>query len=261
MTVIPKLPALWHSLTMAAHRQRLMSAARRLLPSHADAEDAVQETYLRALGASPDWLGSQPAWLNAVLRNIAIDRLRRKQLESEHADSQLPADVASEPLIEARSECEAALRHLLSRVSPAEAAAILLRDVFEFDYDEIARIVGKSEAASRQYLHRARTRTRRADPPADAEEPYVALLWRAIEARDPTPLMQMLQVTTVRAQLPPITVGRHRGARSSSVLVQVNGRYAIALVLDGVVLCLVPVGAPGDFAQSCEHRTLASATD
>lgn len=262
MTGVPKLPALWHSLAMAAHRQRLMSAARRLLASRADAEDAVQDTYLRALAVSPDWLGSQPAWLYAVLRNIAIDRLRRKQLESEHAASGLPADVASEPLMEARSECEAALRHLLSRVSPAEAAAILLRDVFEFDYDEIARIVGKSEAASRQFLHRARTRTRRTGPPADVEEPYVGLLWRAIEARDPAPLMHMLQVTTVRAHhVAAITAGRHRGARSSSMLVQVNGRYALALVLDGVVLCLVPVGAPSDSVQSCEDRTLASATD
>jgi RNA polymerase sigma factor (sigma-70 family) len=241
VTGIPKLPALWHSLAMATDRQRLMSAARRLLASRADAEDAVQDTYVRAL-AGPDWLAPQPAWLYTVLRNIALDRLRRKQLEAEHADAGLPPAGPSEPPMEVRFECEAALRHLLSRVSPAEAAAILLRDVFEFDYDEIARIVGKSEAASRQFLHRARTRTRRTGPPADVEEPYVGLCWRAIEARDPALLMDMLQITTARAQHGAITVGRHRGARSSSMLVQVNGRYAIALVLDGVVLCLVPVG-------------------
>jgi RNA polymerase sigma-70 factor (ECF subfamily) len=219
-----------------------MSAARRLLASRADAEDAVQDTYVRALAAFPDWLGPQPAWLYTVLRNIAIDRMRRKQLESEHADEALPPEGSSEPLMEVRSECEAALRHLLSRVSVAEAAAILLRDVFEFDYDEIARIVGKSETASRQFLHRARTRTRRrTGPPADVDEPYVGLCWRAIEARDPALLIDMLQVTTARAQPAAITVGP-RAARSSSMLVQVNGRYAIALVLDGVVLCIVPVG-------------------
>jgi RNA polymerase sigma factor (sigma-70 family) len=242
VTGIPKLPSLWHSLTMATDRQRLVSAARRLLASHADAEDAVQDTYVRALAAFPDWLGSQPAWLYTVLRNIALDRLRRKRLESEHADEGFPPARSSETLMEVRSECEAALRFLLSRVSPAEAAAILLRDVFEFDYDEIARIVGKSEAASRQFLHRARTRTRRTGPPADVEEPYVGLCWRAIEARDPAILMDMLQMTTARAQPVAVTVGRHRAARSSSMLVQVNGRYAIALVLDGVVLCIVPVG-------------------
>jgi len=196
----------------------------------------------------------------AVLRNIAIDRLRRKRLELEHADTELQREGESEPQMEARSECEAALRHLLSRVSPAEAAAILLRDVFEFDYDEIARIVGKSEAASRQFLRRARLRTRRTDPFADVEESHVGLLWRAIEARDPAPLMRMLQMPTIRAQHAAVTVGQYRGARSSSMLVQVNGRYAIALVLDGVVLCLVPVGARTDSVQSCEHCTLAPAT-
>jgi len=244
VTAVPKLPTLWHSLGMPEDRQRLVSAARRLLATRADAEDAVQDTYVRALSVLPDWLGREPAWLFSVLRNIAIDRLRRKQLESEHADAGLPPEGSSELLMEVRSECEAALRHLLSRVSPAEAAAILLRDVFEFDHDEIARIVGKSKDASRQFLHRARVRTRRTGPPTDVEEPYVGLCWRAIEARDPAPLVDMLQMTTVRAQHAAIPVGRHRGAcaRSSSVLVQVNGRYAIALVLDGVVLCIVPVG-------------------
>lgn len=227
---------------MPTDRQNLMCAARRMLASRADAEDAVQDTYVRALTAFPDWLGPQPAWLYTVLRNIAIDKLRRKQLESEHADAGLPPTGSSEPPMEVRSECETALRHLLSRVSPAEAAAILLRDVFEFDYDEIAGIVGKSETASRQFLHRARNRTRRIEPPTEIE-PYVGLYWRAIEARDPQRLMDMLQTATARAQPAAITVGA-RAARSSSMLVQVNGRYAIALVLDGVVLCIVPVGTP-----------------
>jgi RNA polymerase sigma factor (sigma-70 family) len=242
VTGIPKLPALWHSLAMPKDRQRLVSAARRLLASRADAEDAVQDTYVRALAAFPDWPAPQPAWLYTVLRNISLDRLRRKQLELKHADAGLPPEGPSELPMEVRSECEAALRYLLSRVSLAEAAAILLRDVFEFDYDEIARIVGKSEAAARQFLHRARTRTRRTEPPSDVEESHVGLCWRAIEARDPALLMDMLQMTTARAQPATITVARHRGARSSSMLVQVDGRYAIALVLDGVVLCLVPVG-------------------
>jgi RNA polymerase sigma factor (sigma-70 family) len=242
VTRVPKPPTVWHSLLMSTDRQRLVSVARRLLVTRADAEDAVQDTYVRALEACPDWLGTQPAWLHTVLRNVAIDRLRRKQLESEHAGVDLPLQESSESLTEARSECEAALRHLLSRVSPTETAAILLRDVFEFDYHEIAHIVGKSEAATRQFLHRARSRTRRTEPPSDVEDFHVAFCWRAIQARDPTPLMDMLQTITA-CMLPSATaVGRQRSARSSSTLVHVAGRYAIALVLDGVVLCIVPVG-------------------
>jgi RNA polymerase sigma factor (sigma-70 family) len=241
VTAVPKLLTMWHSLLMDTERQGLMSAARRLLATRADAEDAVQDAYVRAL-ANPHRLGAGPAWLYTVLRNIAIDRLRRKQVESEHAELELPPEGASEPAVEVRFECEAALRHLLSHVSPAEAAAILLRDVFEFDYREIALIIGKSDAASRQLLHRARTRIRRTGQSADVEESYVGLCWRAIEARDPALLIDMLQMTTARAQPAAISVGRHRSARSSSMLVHVNGRYAIAMVLDGVVLCVVPVG-------------------
>ncbi|HEY6621960.1 MAG TPA: sigma-70 family RNA polymerase sigma factor [Steroidobacteraceae bacterium] len=223
-------------------RQRLLSAARRLLSTRADAEDAVQDTYVRALSAFPDWLLPQPAWLHGVLRNIAIDRLRRKQLESRHANTVVPPDNSSEPAIEMRSECEAALRYLLSRVSLSEAAAILLRDVFEFEYEEIGRLAGKSAAASRQFLHRARTRLRRAGPLADVGELYVGWCWRAIEARDPALLMDMLQMTAAWGQ-PPATAVERPGGRSSSMLVQVSGRYAIALVLDGVVLCVVPLGS------------------
>lgn len=242
MTGSPKRPTLWHSSPMATHHERLMCAARRLLASRADAEDAVQDTYLRALASLPGLLGARPAWLHTVLRNIAIDRLRRRKLELEHGDAESPPETSSESLTEVRSECEAALHHLLRRVSPAEAAAILLRDVFEFDYDEIARIVGKSKAACRQFLHRARNRARQAGSSTDVEVGYVVLCWRALESRDPAILMDMLQTTTVLARHSAITIARHRGPQSSSMLVHVNGRYAIALVLDGVVLCLVPVG-------------------
>lgn len=69
----------------------------------------------------------------------------------------------------------------------------------------------------------------------------MGLCWQAIEARDPAVLMDMLQLTTACAQPDAITAGGRAG-RSSSILVRVGGRYAIALVLGGVVLCVVPVG-------------------
>jgi RNA polymerase sigma factor (sigma-70 family) len=232
---------------MTIDRRRLLNAARRLLPQ-ADAEDAVQDTLVRALSAFPDLLQSQPAWLHSVLRNIAIDRLRRKKLESAHIDAVLPSEEASGDLIEIRSECEAALRHLLSRASFAEGAAILLRDVFEFEFDEIARLLGKSEAATRQFLHRARARVRDKSSPTDVEDLYVGLCWRAIEERDAAILTDMLQLTTACAQPAAISAGQRAG-RGSSILVHVGGRYAIALVLDGVVLCLVPVGTQASLAR------------
>lgn len=227
---------------MDIDRQRLIGAARRLLTTHADAEDAVQDTYLRAFSAYASWSAAPPAWLHTALRNTAIDRLRRKRLEAAHSNVDTPCETPCDIPTEFRSDCAAALRHLLSRVSPSEAVAVLLRDVFEFDYDEIALALGKSETACRQLLHRARERTYRRESTADAEELHIALCWRAIEARDPAPLMELLQTTIGCAS--PVSAGarQRHGSRSSTQLVHVNGRYAIALVLDGVVLCVVPVG-------------------
>jgi RNA polymerase sigma factor (sigma-70 family) len=226
---------------MSDERRRLLTAARRLLPSRADAEDAVQDSYVRALvvlnGAAPE-----PAWMYTVLRNIAIDRLRRQHLEAKHGETELPQERSSEDRLRLRAECEAALRHLLGRTSLAEAAAILLRDVFEFEYAEIARLIGKSETTCRQFLQRARTRTRRSEPSSDTEEMHVRCCWQAIEARDPTPLVDMIRMPTA-CKAAPARISRQQGAlRSYSQLVQVNGRYALALVLNGAVLCVVPVG-------------------
>src|SRR5438270_802467 len=178
---------------MAIHRQKLVNTAHRLLDSRADAEDAVQDTYLRAFDTFSDWQPAEPAWMYAVLRNIAKDRHRRSRTEARHADAAVTCEHWSDPQWEVRSECVAAIRHLLSRVSAAEAAAILLRDVFELEYREIAEMLEKSESATRQFLHRARLRARGTEAHAPAEDPYLGLCCRAIELREPALLMEMLQ--------------------------------------------------------------------
>jgi RNA polymerase sigma factor (sigma-70 family) len=230
---------------MSSERQKLLGAARRLLASRADAEDAVQDTYVRALAAFPPGAAPEPAWMYAVLRNVAIDRLRRQRLESRNSPSDLPLEPSSEDLLGMRSECESALRQLFRRVRPAEAAALLLRDVFEFDYEEIARALGKSEPACRQFLSRARARVQRTDLGMESDEDYLGWCWRAVENRDPAPLISLLGRHGR-------TAGASVGAtpRSVSRLVQVNGRYALALVLDGVVLCVVPLTPSYEAATS-----------
>jgi RNA polymerase sigma-70 factor (ECF subfamily) len=237
---------------MATDRQKLVNAARRILSSRADAEDAVQDTYVRAFATFSEWRATEPAWMYAVLRNIAIDRQRRLRTESLRAETRFAPESALETPWEVNSECEAAIRHLLRRVGTKEAAAILLRDVFEFEYHEIAIMLDKSEPATRQVLHRARLRSRGTEALAESEEFYLGLCCRAIEAREPGLLIEMLQGIAARAWAYPGPVGRKTCSRSTSMLVHINGRYAIALVLDGIVLCIVPVGVqavgPGETA-------------
>jgi RNA polymerase sigma factor (sigma-70 family) len=250
-----------------ADRQRLLALARRLLRTEADAEDTVQDAYLRAASARPHAPESMQAWLNTVVHNLAIDQLRRERLRRTYLESRArervlgldEAESSLEQTVAMREECIAALAELLRRVDPKEAAAILLREVFEVDYSDIARAAGKTVAASRQLIHRASARAHRAHPPAKRQEnasddetaAYVSLCWDAIQSRNPAVLFAMVAASPVaRALSLPVALGESGAPRTSCTLVQVQGRYAIALVLDGVLLCVVPVGTTAEDAPT-----------
>jgi RNA polymerase sigma factor (sigma-70 family) len=250
-----------------ADRRQLLAVARRLLRTEADAEDTVQDAYLRATSARPHAPESIQSWLNTVVHNLAIDQLRRERLRRTYLENcareRVPGLDEAEPSLEQtiamREECIAALAELLRRVDPKEAAAILLREVFEVDYSDIARATGKTVAASRQLTHRALARAHRAHPPAKRQEnasddetaTYVSLCWDAIQSRNPAVLFAMIAASPVaRAVSLPVALGECGAPRTSSTLVQVQGRYAIALVLDGVLLCVVPVGTTAEDAPT-----------
>jgi RNA polymerase sigma-70 factor (ECF subfamily) len=250
-----------------ANRQRLLAVARRLLRTEADAEDAVQDAYLRATSARQHAPESMQAWLHTVVRNLAIDRLRRERLQRTYLESCASegvlgldeAESSLEHTVAMRQQCIAALTELLRRVGLEEAAAILLREVFEADYSDIARAAGKTVAASRQFVHRALARAHRALPSAKRHEntsddetaTYVSLCWDAIQSRNPAVLFAMIAASPVaRAVSLPVALGECGAPRTSSTLVQVQGRYAIALVLDGVLLCVVPVGTTAEDAPT-----------
>src|ERR1700735_977305 len=91
-------------------RQRLLAAARRLLRTEADAEDAVQDAYLRAVGTLPHFPESMQAWLHTVVRNLAIDQVRRKRLERAYLESATPAELCGDIDAESSAEHAAAMR-------------------------------------------------------------------------------------------------------------------------------------------------------
>jgi RNA polymerase sigma factor (sigma-70 family) len=228
---------------MTTDRQKQINYARRFLESSAEAEDAVQDTYLRAFDTFTDWRAPDQAWMFAVLRNLAIDRHRRLRTESLYAQAGSIAVESPASPLEVQSECQAALRHLLRRVSAIEAAVMVLRDVFDFEYREIAQSLGKSEAAIRQMLHRARLRAQGVKNRDEVDEFLFGLFCRAIETREPALLMKALPGSRAHLRAAPTGVGHPTCAGSTSMLVHVDGHYAIALVLNGVILCIVPVGA------------------
>jgi RNA polymerase sigma-70 factor (ECF subfamily) len=145
------------------HRSLLFSIAYRMLGSVMDAEDIVQEAYLRWQEAPEVEVRSPKSYLSAVVTRLSIDRLRSAQVQrEEYVGPWLPepllsegAGYASDPA-ELDESLSMAFLVVLESLNPVERAVFLLREVFDYDYDEISRLVGKSEANCRQIARRAR---------------------------------------------------------------------------------------------------------
>jgi len=184
------------------HRGRLYGIAYRMLGSRAEADDIVQEAWLRWNRAGHD-IRVPEAWLVTATTRLCIDRLRQLRTERETyvgpwlpepltLDTAPPADRAAE----LASDLSVAFLAVLERLAPEERAAFLLHDLFDSDYGAIAEILGKSEAACRQIVSRARKRVREDQPRVQvSSEARTRLLHRlveAVQAQDPSTLIDVL---------------------------------------------------------------------
>ncbi|RQU87468.1 RNA polymerase sigma-70 factor [Burkholderia cenocepacia] len=158
--------------TFHALRPRLQKIAYRMLGSIADAEDIVQDVWLRWHDAARDGIENAEAWLVAVTTRTSIDRLRAAKIRREHytgiwlPEPELGESPATpEEMTERANDVSVAYLLLLERLTPEARAAFLLREVFDADYDEIADAIGKSEAACRQLVSRAKAQLRDDDRP------------------------------------------------------------------------------------------------
>lgn len=154
-------------------RPRLLAIATKLLGSTADADDAVQETWLRLDRAEAADIKNLDAWLTTVVSRISLDLLRAPRRTREHSWQVQP--WVDEPVEDAPDPAEAivqsdqvsiALLVLLERLSPSERIAFVLHDVFGQSFDEIATVLDRSPGAARQLASRARRRVRGAEEPA-----------------------------------------------------------------------------------------------
>ena len=152
-------------------RPRLQGIAYRMLGSVAEAEDVVQDAWLRWHESDQDRIDNAEAWLVTITTRIAIDRLRAAKVQREHyVGYWLPEPVLTdapstpEQTKELSDDVSVAFLFMLERLAPEARAAFLLREVFDADYDEVAQAIGKSEAACRQIVHRAKTQLREERP-------------------------------------------------------------------------------------------------
>ena len=152
-------------------RKRLFSIAYRMLGIRADADDVVQDVWLRWREADQGGLQSATAWLVTVTTRLAIDRLRERQNERlSYTGNWLPEPLLDideetpESKAELASDVSVAVLRVLERLAPEERAAFLLRQVFDEDYSDVAAALGRSEASTRQLVHRAVERVQQERP-------------------------------------------------------------------------------------------------
>ena len=168
-----------------AERPRLLGLAYRMLGSITDAEDVVQDAWLRWQGADRSTIENPAAWLTTATSRLGLDRLRAQQRRKEdYVGPWLPEPMAGGPGPEERAELAESLTlgflTVLDRLGPVERAVFLLADVFGEPFPAIARAVGKSEEACRQIASRARRRVR--EERAGARAADQALLQKLVVA-------------------------------------------------------------------------------
>jgi RNA polymerase sigma factor (sigma-70 family) len=163
------------------HRAHLRAVAYRMLGSLAEADDAVQETWLRLSRSGTTGVANLGGWLTTVVSRVCLDLLRSRRSRREDPTGEFPEDAAAaDPETEAvlADSVGLALLVVLDTLSPAERLAFVLHDIFGLAFDEVAPIVDRSPAAARQLASRARRRVR-GHPAGDAD---VARQRRVVDA-------------------------------------------------------------------------------
>jgi RNA polymerase sigma factor (sigma-70 family) len=192
-----------------ASRQRLHAIAFRMLGSQVEADDAVQDTWLRLSSTDPERIDNLNGWLTTVVGRVCLDRLRSRRTRREDMvgdemrDLPGPARAQRDPADDAviAESIGAALLVVLDSLGPAERVAFVLHDIFAVGFDEVAEIVGRSPAAARQLASRARRRVQGTSGPTQLDlvrqREVVDAFLRAARTGDFDALVQVLDPTVV----------------------------------------------------------------
>jgi RNA polymerase sigma-70 factor (ECF subfamily) len=213
------------------HRHLLFSVAYRLLGSAADAEDAVQDAWLKWSSADRSQVADPKAYLVRIVTNVAMDRLRSAKARREtYVGPWLPEPILTESAAHADDSVSMALLVVLETLSPLERAVFVLKEVFAFTYAEIAAAVERSEPTVRQAAHRARShveaRRPRFDASRTAQRAVTERFFAAAAGGDINDLMQMLA--------PDVTLWTDGGGKVRQALKPVLGAERVAHLLAGV---------------------------
>lgn len=251
-------------------RPRLRAIATRLLGSTADADDAVQETWLRLERVDAASIDNLEAWLTTVVSRVSLDLLRAPRRNREHSwqvepwrDEPVATDADPAELVAQSDRVNVALLVLLETLRPAERIAFVLHDVFGQSFDEIAEVLDRSPEAARQLASRARRRVRGAEEPARPDRERgrrIVTAWLAA-AQDGNigALLELLDdgavlhadygtstqlVEGARSIAEQAVLSGRLAAHSTPILI--GGRPGVAAVMSGRVVSIMAFDLEGD---------------
>jgi RNA polymerase sigma factor (sigma-70 family) len=239
----------WLAREFEENRDRLRGVAYRMLGSANEAEDAVQESWLRLTRTGSDDIGNLSGWLTTVVARVCLDMLRSRKSRREDSLNDQPSEPAASRKHAADPEQEAllassvglALLVVLDRLNPAERLAFVLHDLFDVSFDEIASIVGRTPAATRQLASRARRQVRGAKAPPkpdlSIQRGIVAEFLTALRGRDLQGLLTVLDPDLIVHADQAAGVAREvRGAEAwarQAIVVAQGARAAQLALIDG----------------------------
>jgi RNA polymerase sigma factor (sigma-70 family) len=248
----------WLADRFEANRTHLRAVAFRMLGSSSEADDAVQEAWIRLSRSGTTGVENLGGWMTTIVARICLDMLRSRKsrreesLDTPLADSAVGDEDGTDPEREAllADSIGLALLVVLKRLAPAERVAFVLHDMFDLPFDEIAPIVGRSPAAARQLASRARRRVQGVDATPDADRTHqrqvVEAFLAASRGGDFDALLVLLDPGVVlRADEAAVLVGATKEVRGAAAVAETfSGRARVAklALVDGSVGA---VWAPG----------------
>ena len=244
-------------------RPQLVALAYRILGSVAEAEDAVQEAYLRLHRQTPGTIGNAGAWLTTVTARICLDRLTSAQARREHYVGEwLPEPITTQPdaveQLELAESISMAFLVVLETLTPAERVALLLHDVFGYDYAEIAVTLARSETACRQLVSRARKHLQARRPRFEHDPRLRAQVAERFLAASATGAVDGLLALLA----PDVSLHFDGGGKASAGLRPVHGPDRVVRYVQGVAKAAAQLhltvrslnGSPGLIAQRADGR-------
>src|SRR5579863_10146735 len=239
-------------VTFGQYRGLLFSIAYRMLGSVADAEDMLQDTFIRWQQASGDGIQSAKAFLVTIISRLCINHLQSARVRrEEHVGQWLPEPLMIDPgndplaILRADESLSMAFLVLLERLTPVERAVFLLHEIFDYEYSEIATALSKSEANCRQILRRARKHVGAVRPRFEASvREHDDLLERFVQATGKGEMEGLVALLSSDAVL-----HSDGGGKGAALPNMIQGADRIARAIVGGLNKLVPKGRVNRIAQ------------